>query len=280
MKSSAFVKSLMTFFVLASCSPRVSHYLTEQSAQIHEQYWSSDTHLYDHFMKETDYETPVYVFHGEAEGPAVLIIGGTHGNEPAGFEAAHRLLHDLVKNPINSGTIYLIPESNRIAVINGNRRSPVPDSVDHERGNLNRCYPGVEDGYPMERMAFQIRQLVESKSIDILIDMHESPVFHLEYRSDKKEYHGLGQTIIYTPNEAATWLGMLAIDHLNSNIPPGIKQFSLAERPVKHSAAWMAGAVFDIPGFTLETCKKLPIEERIGYQLDIVRVILEHEGII
>ena len=185
MKSLTFIKSLLPFFLLASCSPRVSHYLTEQSAQIHEHYWASDTHLYDHFMKGSEYETPVYVFHGESEGSSVLIIGGTHGNEPAGFEAAHRLLHDLAEKPINSGTIYLIPESNRVAVINGNRRSPVPDSVDHERGNLNRCYPGKIDGYPMERMAFQIRQLVETKNIDIRLNEY-GPIFDPNNSSDKR----------------------------------------------------------------------------------------------
>ena len=132
----------------------------------------------------------------------------------------------------------------------------------------------------MEKAAFEITQLIRNTGVDLLLDLHESPVFHLEMKDKKSQYHGLGQTLIYTPDEQATWLGMVVLDYLNSKIPPGIKQFSLAERPVKHSAAWSAGENFNIPGFTVETCKKLPLEERIQYQIEIVNIMLKEMGML
>ncbi|HEX9974234.1 MAG TPA: hypothetical protein VGD14_19350, partial [bacterium] len=112
------------------------------------------------------------------------------------------------------------------------------------------------------------------------IDLHESPKFHLESRDAKGNYYGLGQTLIYTPNEEATWLAMIVADELNARIPEKIKQFSLVEQPIESSAAWSAGKHFNIPAFTVETCKKLPLEERIQYQLEILNSIFREQGMI
>lgn len=255
-------------------------YLTSDSQKIHEKYWNSESLIFDYLMKDTEYETPIFHFKGEKKGKTILIIGGTHGNEPAGFEAGHRLLEKFNSGKVKKGEIFLIPEANKIADIKGNRRIKVPTSVDRELGNLNRCYPGNSHGLPMEKAAFQITELIKKYKIDILIDMHESPVYHTEYKQDAGEYHGLGQTIIYTFDEESTFITMIVVDKMNSDIPEGVEQFSLAAKPVKHSAAWNAGYFFNIPGFTLETCKKLPLEKRITYQMKIVSIILKMNEII
>ena len=253
-------------------------YLSEKSRVIHTSFWAADSLLHGYIMKGTKYETPVFHFASASNGPTVLILGGTHGNEPAGFETAHRLLKQFSATKLQQGDIFIIPEANKIADLKNKRRIPVPDGVDIERGNLNRCYPGDSTGLPMEQAAFQITKLIREENVGLLLDLHESPVFHLEWKDNSKQYHGLGQTLIYTPNEKATWLGMVVLDNLNGSIPPGVKQFSLAERPIKHSAAWLAGEIFNISGFTVETCKKLPLEERIQYQLKIVNTILREMG--
>jgi len=256
-------------------------YLTPESQQIHQAFWTEgNPYFYRYMMKESAYQTPMFHFHSDQPGPAVLIIGGTHGNEPAGFEAAHRLLDFFSKTPLQQGDVFVIPEANRLAVLKNSRRIPVPASIDREKGNLNRCYPGAPDGLPMEQLAYEITQFIQEKGIDLLLDLHESPVFNLEYKADSSEYHGLGQTLIYTPTEEATWLGMVVLDHLNEKIPPGISQFSMMERPIKYSAAWAAGMNHNIPAFTTETCKKLPLEERIGYQIGIVMVMLKEKGML
>ena len=144
MSNSLSRRLLASLFIilLIACS---SYYLTDQSRQIHEELWSSKSILFDQFMENTPHQTPVFRITGLKEGPTVLIIGGTHGNETAGFEAAHQLLKRFADTPPSLGTLFFIPEANRQAVLDDSRRIPVPEATDIERGNLNRCYPGDDD---------------------------------------------------------------------------------------------------------------------------------------
>ena len=277
-----FFKSIILIIFCSLCSFSYSQnnrHLTKQSQKIHEEFWQADSLIYGYLMPGTKYQTPVFHFRGKKDGAKVLIIGGTHGNEPAGFEAAHRLLKQFQSTQLSKGQIFIIPEANKIADHNNERRIPVPDSLDRELGNLNRCYPGNANGLPMEQAAYEITQLITKQKISLLLDLHESRFFHLESRNKEGEYLGLGQTLIYTVNEKAVWLAMVAADHLNSKISIGLKKFTLLEQPIKSSAAWSAGENFNIPGFTVETCRKLPLEERIGYQLDVVNAMLHEQGV-
>ena len=208
----------------------------------------------------------------------MMILGGTHGNEPAGFEAAYRLMDQFSSNGLKAGEIFIVPEANRLADSLNTRRVPVPAGIDKERGNLNRGFPGDPNGFPMEQLAHQITEFIREHSVDLFLDLHESPRYHLESKNEDGDYHGLGQTLIYTPNEEATWLAMVVADKLNSSITERRKQFTLLELPIETSAAWSAGKYFNIPAFTVETCKKLPMEERVQYQVEIVNIVLSEKG--
>ncbi len=271
---------VLTVGFIWNCATVVPDYLTPESQSAHDKYFTDSTLVYRYLMAGTENQTPLYRFHGEQEGPTVLIIGGTHGNEPAGFEAGYDLLEMFLKKPPLKGTVFLVPEANTIAAQIKSRRIKTPRGVDHEMGNLNRCYPGNSHGLPMEQLAYQITKLIREFNISAVIDLHESPVFHLEYKEDSGQYHGLGQTLIYTPNEAASWTAMVLIDEMNATIPPGREQISLAAGPVEHSAAWSAGTFFGIQGFTTETCKQLPLETRVRYQIQMVQIILREVGIV
>lgn len=267
---------LLIFTVVQSSA----QYLTPAGQVIHEKFWKSNSYLFGYLMEKTVYQTPIFHFEGVQNGPAVLIIGGTHGNEAAGFEAVHRLLEQFSKNGVKQGEIFLIPEANKLAVLNNRRRIPVSADVDIEKGNLNRCYPGDPKGLPMEKEAYEIAGLIKNESIKLVLDLHESKKLHMETANPDGSYSGLGQTLIYTPNEDATWLGMIVLDQLNSSIDSEQNQFSMVERPIKGSTAWMAGEIFGIPGFTVETYSKLPLEDRIRYQARIVNIILKEKGMI
>lgn len=264
---------------LIQCAAHTGAYLTSESRSVRQQFWKNNSFLFGYFMEGTKYQTPIFKFDSYKPGSTILILGGTHGNEPAGFEAAYRLLQKLAQNPIKAGKIFIVPEANRLAVAHNNRRIPVPEGYDFERGNLNRCYPGDSTGLPMERAAYQITEFIRTQKVDLFIDLHESPKFHLESKDVKGNYYGLGQTLIYTPNEAAIWLAMIIADSLNSKIPEKINQFSLVEYPIEHSGAWSAGKYFNIPAFTTETCKKLALEDRIQFQLDILNLMFREKGV-
>jgi hypothetical protein len=226
----------------------------------------------------TEYETPAYFFESEQPQPAVLIIGGTHGNEPAGYEAALRLVDRFYNAPLKKGKIIIIPLANRLAIENYQRRVQVSKGVDRERGNLNRCYPGDRNGFPMEKIAFQIQQIAIENSVEVFIDLHEARRPHLATETEGDE-KGLGQTLIYEPNEPSTWLVIQMLDQINGLIDDPDKHFSSLERPIKNSASWWAGKYLDIAAFTFETPRSLPIEERINYHLILVDVVLEDREI-
>lgn len=283
MKRYEFAIPLLVILLLGlnGCVTPEARNLTPEAADIQTRFFGDNENILSRMMSGTPHETPLFHFKGEKEGPKALIIGGTHGNEPAGFEAAHRLVKKYIDTPLKTGEVFLIPAANKIADGKNKRRIKTPRGVDREMGNLNRCYPGNVHGLPMEKMAYEITSLISDHDMDVVIDLHESPVFHLEYIQDttSSEYHGLGQTLIYTPNDEASWIALVLLDEMNESIAPGAEQFSPAAGPVQHSAAWSAGEFFKIPGFTTETCKKLPLDTRIQYQMKMVGIILRETGI-
>lgn len=162
-------------------------------------------------LKDTAFDTPVYVFEGSKEGGKVLLLGGTHANEPAAALSAITLLENI-SNCV-SGTVYIIPWANHSAITHtdqmegdpqfytietpdgertfryGSRRTnaihqwPDPTIYIHPEGsvlggqevtNLNRCYPGRKNGYGTEQLAYAITTLIKEEGIDLAIDLHES----------------------------------------------------------------------------------------------------------
>lgn len=252
---------------------------TPEVEQIRANFETSNLPNQQMLLKDTRYETHVYIFDANEKGPALLILGGTHGDEPAGYESAFRLLNRFSKEPPRRGKIILIPEANRLAIKNFSRRVPVPKGVDKEKGNLNRCYPGKEDGFPMEQMAYQIQKLAIENNVQTFIDLHEARRPHLD--SDPEGVtKKLGQTIIYYPNEASTVLVINMLDGINASLQNPSAKFSSLERPIKNSAAWWAGQALGIAAFTFETSRSFDIEDRIANHLKLVDIVLQSMGML
>jgi succinylglutamate desuccinylase len=265
---------LVAIFFLASC---VSHTytMTEKSHQIYQDIDNVAVSGKIDLMAGTPYQTPAFIYDSGKPGSTALVIGGTHGNEPAGYEAALRLV-DLLQNQVpQQGKVIVIPLANRKAVEDYNRYIPVPGGVDRELGNLNRCYPGDPQGLPMQQMAHQIQQLAIEHKADIFIDMHEAPYLHLDTPPESYRDMGLGQTMIYSPNEPSGWLLIELLDNINEGIAASTHKFSSIDKPILHSAAWWAGEQLGIAAFTFETYKKVDIEERIAYHLGLVEIALK-----
>jgi len=166
---------------------------------------------YNENLAGTIADVDVYVMRGEKEGGSLLVLGGTHSNEPAGHMAAI-VLEENAK--VEQGTIYVIPNINNSALTHndplegnpqymhfttksgeqrvfqyGSRATnpidqwPDPDIYTHTSGqtlsgsetrNLNRCYPGVKDGTISEQVGYAITNMINTLNIDMEIDMHES----------------------------------------------------------------------------------------------------------
>ncbi len=159
-------------------------------------------------------DTEVYILKAEAgheDTASMLVLGGTHPNEPAGFMAAVLLVENAI--PV-SGTLYVIPRANASAFTHndpqegspqrfvidtpGGERSfrygsratnpihqwPDPDVYIHassgqslsgnETRNLNRGYPGRPDGTLTERVCYGITELIKKEGVTITVDLHEA----------------------------------------------------------------------------------------------------------
>lgn len=168
--------------------------------------------LSDYFdgLKGTPGDTDVFVFEGEEPGAAVLVIGGVHPNEPAGYLAAVLLVETL---EVTRGRVVVIPRSNASAftvndpqegnpqrfsietpggartfrfgsrLTNPVHQWPDPTLFETPAGqivsgpearNLNRCFPGKPDGNLTERIAWGIMEVIRQEEIELGIDLHES----------------------------------------------------------------------------------------------------------
>lgn len=162
-------------------------------------------------LKGTGGDTPVYVLKGEKEGGSMLILGGTHANEPSGYMSAITFIETAV---VEQGTVYVIPYTNYSAMTHndpsegnlqyftlttqsgertfryGSRATnpvdqwPDPDVYVHypsgqrlsgsETRNINRAYPGRPDGNLTEKMAYGVTELIKAEGVDLTFDLHEA----------------------------------------------------------------------------------------------------------
>jgi uncharacterized protein len=108
---------------------------------------------------------PVFLIHGEHEGPRVLILGGIHGCEYTSIDAALELGKEL-QPPEVKGKVIVIPIANPSSFY---ERSIYVHPADKK--NLNRVFPGNKDGSDAERLAYCINEHI-IKEVDYLIDLH------------------------------------------------------------------------------------------------------------
>lgn len=161
-------------------------------------------------LKNSPGDTPVYIFEGKEKGAHLLILGGTHPNEPAGFITSVLLTETL---RVQRGRVIIVPQANQsgfshndpfeanpqrfpIQTPGGTRwfrygsrlTNPVhqwPDPTLYanpagqrlagtESRNLNRNYPGRKQGNLTERVAWGILELIAREKVDLAVDLHEA----------------------------------------------------------------------------------------------------------
>lgn len=132
----------------------------------------------------SEYATTAMLSHSGIEGPRVLVLGGVHGNEPGGWLAAEAIADWTVTR----GSLVVVPRANVLATYAFAR------TLDGF-GDLNRQYPGAEDGPPMARMARAIVDLAREVNADLAVDMHESWGFYRERTPDQSGTAFIGQTV-------------------------------------------------------------------------------------
>lgn len=197
--------------------------------------------LSDYFapLKDTYMDSRVYVMQGKEEGASLLVLGGTHPNEPSAHTSAIVLIESGV---VEAGTVYVMPRTNNSAFTHndsqegsphffhienqygetrefvfGSRATnpldqwPDPDVYVHqasgqnlsgsETRNINRAYPGVADGTPTEQAALAIVEMIKALDIDMTIDLHEA----------SPEYPTINATVAHEDAMTVASMGILEI---------------------------------------------------------------------
>jgi hypothetical protein len=169
--------------------------------------------LGDYFagIKGTVNDANVYILEGEKKGGTILVLGGSHPEEPGGRLTTWILAENA---RLEQGRLMVLNSANRSATTvtrpsgaypadytiptdwggqkfrMGDRWSnpldqwPDPELFIHypsrqqlaymDIRNLNRAYPGRPDGTLTEKTCYAIIQMIKQEKIDIVIDLHEA----------------------------------------------------------------------------------------------------------
>ena len=209
----------------------------------------------------TRWETIGCIVDSGVPGPTALILGGVHGNEPAGAVAAENVCSFA---PVR-GKLVVAPRVNAPGLQQSLRYLP-------EAGDMNRAYPPAGNETPADRMGAEIISLMNHYKISMLIDLHEARTFH------KIDRTSLGQTLLFADNSASTGLAMDTVEAVNRQIADDVVKFSLVGHPIRSSSAWYAGKFLGIAAFTVETSSRQPLAERARQHLLVVTELLTAGG--
>lgn len=163
-------------------------------------------------LEGTPGDTTVYVLEGKEPGATAVVLGGTHGNEIAGIMAATVLVERarvargrliVIPHANNSAVSYTDPQrpgpewihvttaSGKRDFKYGARRTqpqhhgaPDPEKYRHpnsteeldgnEVRNLDRAYPGNEQGPLTQRIAAAVMRLLKQERAELAFDLHEA----------------------------------------------------------------------------------------------------------
>jgi predicted deacylase len=109
-------------------------------------------------------ELSIIVLSGARSGPKLVCVAGIHGDEPEGMCALMELADELDPTSIK-GQLVLVPVANPPAFGAASRVSPL-DGAD-----LNRIFPGREDGSASERLAHTLFDCV-LRDADFVFALH------------------------------------------------------------------------------------------------------------
>ncbi|MEY7851901.1 succinylglutamate desuccinylase/aspartoacylase family protein [Natrarchaeobius sp. A-rgal3] len=118
--------------------------------------------------------TTIHTYRGGADGPTVYVQAAQHGREINGTEALRRF-HDRLALESLSGTVVAVPVANPLTF--DRVTYTTPEAFDSVNPNMNRVWPGDDDGTLHERMAARLWKA--AADADAIVDLHTgSPDMH------------------------------------------------------------------------------------------------------
>ncbi|WP_066142999.1 succinylglutamate desuccinylase/aspartoacylase family protein [Haladaptatus sp. R4] len=212
-------------------------------------------------------ETEVVVIDSGSSGPTAVVVGGMHGNEPAGYKAAER----MSEWSIDRGTLVLIPKSNPVAI--------EKDTYSNEKGNLNRQFPpGKTPSTPLARAIWGV---ITDHDADLVFNLHSSQGIYKENVGPD----GVGQAIYPTTVKGARGNATKAAKYVNENYLGDRKDYYRFKRGnlidgTRPLLIHKVDADLHKPGFIVETTRyETDLETRVNWTLHVVAYLLDQYSI-
>ena len=209
----------------------------------------------------TKYATPMYIIDSGKAGPTVMIVGGVHGNETAGYRAAAK----VTDFNITKGKLLVLPQANKRAVANHTRSMGGAD--------LNRDFPRSKSDSADNTLSKAIFNQVKKYDPDWLMDMHEGANYQKVTSSSS-----VGQSLIYYPDSQTRVVGQKIVNSMNANISTSYEKFSLLRYPASGSLSRAAAIVCGSNAFIFETCSRDSLTTRVNRQVKAANILLDHLG--
>lgn len=216
-------------------------------------------------MTGTIYETKVHTFVTDVPDPKVVIVGGIHGDEIAGWNAGMELLNYDFKK----GSFLIIPKASILACqlvkrYPGQGSNNVYEGITYS--DLNRTFPGNENGTPTEQLAFAIIKVVTVFDPDYIIDLHES--------KDSYTNGYLGDSVIYSNVKTALFALELTEEMNAKHIALDDTLFHVDNSAPAGSFNNYCSQTFDVIVMTFETNRKLEFSKRLSQQLALIQLLM------
>lgn len=213
----------------------------------------------------SEYTLEVMTTEARTSGLTALVVGGVHGDEIAGYQAAE----SFVNWTPEAGKLVLLPRANPGAIAD--------DSRSTDTGDLNRKF--VPDDTPTTPLARTIWNFVQRIDPDALVSLHESRGIY------GGEPSGVGQTVFCSPRKEGYDAARMAVRRANRLVsqpklafksgtigPPDDEPIGLLTEKATYDA--------NIPSFIVETYWNNPLEKRIDWHQATVRGVLDYFDLI
>ncbi len=216
------------------------------------------------------WETPYYQIRADDPGPTVMIVGGIHGNEPAGAYAAEQIRHWSIRR----GKLIVLPCANRPGRAENIRYLPNQPMAERD---LNRNFPSRNRPTIRGAMAAAIWELTLQVKPDWVLDLHEGYEFNVSHKPPKGKKKSVGTSLIYLRTAAIEPLAKQMLKTVNATITDRDRRFvPLGGGPIEGS--WVRACLRQLKaqGMILETTfKSQPLSLRARQHRLLVNEVLE-----
>lgn len=197
----------------------------------------------------------VQVLAGAEDGPAIYVVGGTHGDELAGWYAG--LL--LKKADVQAGTVYIAAPLNRYGAEHDRRQT---------RGgwDLNRHFPGDPEGNEAQRLAAALFEDIRDKQPALVLDLHEARL-HTDGRDN------LGGSVICQDMSLIDELVFSLLTDSDGGPLSVSRPLTLYGSPPEGSLNRTVTEDLGIPVLTVETDRTLPLNLRVQDHLRLAECV-------